>query len=136
MSAWGPDAPATPRLARSLRRLAHDVDERWPDRHRGSDGWIGDVAHQARRSDHNPDPRGIVHALDITARGIDPLVLVVAAVLHPSTSYVIYDELIFSASHGFSGRVYDGPDPHRSHVHISILHTAGAETAGRHWLAG
>lgn len=134
MTRYGPDAPDTPRLARTLRRLAHDVDERWPDRHRGSDGWIGDASHQARVSDHNPDTRGIVHALDITSAGIDPLVLVVAVVLHPSSSYVIFDGVIWAASHGWAARPYGGPDPHRTHVHVSILHTSKAETAGRHWL--
>jgi len=41
------------------------VDARFPNRDRRSDGWIGDSAHSARKSDHNPDSKGRVHAIDI-----------------------------------------------------------------------
>ena len=47
--------------------LRSQVNRRWPDRDKASDGWIGDRAHSARISDHNPDARGWVHALDIDA---------------------------------------------------------------------
>lgn len=134
MTAWGPDAPAVPRLARSLRVLAHDVDALWPDRARASDGWIGDEAHQARASDHNPDARGIVHAIDLDVRGLDPWAVVVAAVVHPSTHYVIFRGRIFAANQMFMARTYDGSDPHTSHVHVSILRTSSAEHRVRHWL--
>lgn len=133
---YGPEAPATPRLSQCLRALMHQVDTLWPHRTRTSDGWIGDLAHQERQSDHNPDARGIVHAVDITAARIEPLVLIVAACVHPSTNYVIYRRRIFSRSHNFIGRYYDGADPHTSHVHISILHTAKAERSERIWLRG
>ena len=45
--------------------LRKQVDRRWPGRDKRSDGWIGDRAHSQRRSDHNPDKDGWVHALDI-----------------------------------------------------------------------
>jgi hypothetical protein len=45
--------------------LRNQVNGRYPKRDKRSDGWIGDRAHQARRSDHNPDRNGWVHALDI-----------------------------------------------------------------------
>lgn len=134
MQRYGPDAPQIPRLAASLRHLAHDVDSAWPSRPHSSDGWIGDPAHQQRESDHNPDARGIVHALDLTALKIKPWLIVIAAVQHPSTSYVIFDRIIYSRSHGMQPRYYEGPDPHTSHVHISILHTRPAETSSRPWL--
>lgn len=37
-----------------------------PGRRKSSDGTLGDRAHQAEVSDHNPDGRGIVHAIDIS----------------------------------------------------------------------
>lgn len=55
------------RLVAAGVKLRKQVDRRWPKRDRRSDGWIGDRAHQARKSDHNPDSKGFVHALDIDA---------------------------------------------------------------------
>jgi hypothetical protein len=52
--------------------LRSQVNRRWPDRDKASDGWIGDRAHSARVSDHNPDARGWVHALDIDADLLGP----------------------------------------------------------------
>lgn len=53
--------------------LRDQVNKRWPSRDKASDGWIGDSAHAAREgwgtngrgSYHNPDPNGIVHAIDL-----------------------------------------------------------------------
>jgi len=85
-------------------------------------------------SDHNPDSRGIVHALDITAAGIDPWAVVVSACVHPSTHYVIFRGRIFAANQQFMARKYTGADPHDSHIHVSILQTVKAERTERHWL--
>lgn len=45
--------------------LRAQINGRYPKRDKRSDGWIGDAAHSARRSDHNTDKNGWVHALDI-----------------------------------------------------------------------
>lgn len=135
VQAWGPDAPTRPRLVSSLRRLGHNVDDVWPSRSRSSDGWIGDSAHQARESDHNPDARGLVHAVDITAKGVDPVRLVAALVVHPSTHYVIFRRLIYSRRNGFRAMPYTGTDPHTSHIHVSVYATPVAERSARPWLA-
>lgn len=125
-----------PHLVASLRRLAAEVDARWPDRATFADGWVGDAAHAARQSDHNPDRMGRVHALDITADGIDPHTLVRAARQHPSTAYVIWSRTIWSVSSGMAGQPYSGSNPHLTHVHISAQHS----DVGRHnttrWLRG
>lgn len=123
-----------PRLAASLRRLGRETDLLWPHRTRTSDGWIGDAAHSVRASDHNPDGHGIVHALDITTARIEPMVLVVACCVHPSTNYVIFRRRIYSRSHRFIGRFYEGSDPHTEHVHVSISTTSAAERSVRPWL--
>lgn len=45
--------------------LFRQINERWPNRDKRTDGVIGDADHQARESDHNPDENGWVHAMDI-----------------------------------------------------------------------
>lgn len=46
---------AAPILASALARLREDFNTAFPGRDKASDGWIGDTAHQAETSDHNPD---------------------------------------------------------------------------------
>ena len=53
--------------------LRDQVNKKWPNRDKASDGWIGDAAHQAntgwgtngKGSYHNVDPNGVVHAIDL-----------------------------------------------------------------------
>lgn len=134
LTPWGPRAPARPRLALSLRRLGREVDEQWPVRDRSSDGWLGDAAHQSRLSDHNPDRNGVVHAIDVDASGIDGVALLHAVIAHPSTHYAIFRRQIYSRRVGFAARPYDGPDPHTSHLHVSISLSRSAEISRRSWL--
>jgi hypothetical protein len=127
--------PRTPRLVHSLRRLAREVDARWPDRATASDGWIGDAAHAATVSDHNPDSRGRVHALDVTSQGVASGALVRAACAHPATHYVISQGKIYERQHGFYPQKYVGADPHESHVHISVERTRAGRLSNRSWLS-
>lgn len=62
----------------------------------------------------------MVRAIDITAHGVEPLHLVHAAIAHPSTEYVIYSGRIWTRQSGFRSQRYAGPDPHVTHVHVSI----------------
>lgn len=103
-------------------RLRRAVDERWPHRSKRHDGWLGDQAHALRVSDHNPDRRGRVHAIDVTASGVEPRQIVRACIAHPSTEYVIWDGSIFSRWRHFIPAQYFGPNPHTSHLHISVSH--------------
>jgi hypothetical protein len=59
------------RLVAAGVTLRAQINKRWPTREKASDGWIGDRAHAARKSDHNP-VRGIVYALDIDADLLGP----------------------------------------------------------------
>jgi len=114
-------------LAPALATLRTQINDMWPNRSKASDGWIGDAAHAARVSDHNPDSRGIVHALDITVQGIDKAAVISAAQADPRTKYIISDRRIWQPSTGW--QPYTGSNPHTQHVHISCT------TAGEHLTA-
>lgn len=107
-------------LAPSLRTLRNEVNARWPNRDKSLDGWIGDAAHRARRSEHNPDKNGIVRALDITTKGIVISEVMRALVDDSRVAYVIHDGYIYSATYNFVRRKHNG-DPHTKHIHVSIL---------------
>jgi peptidoglycan hydrolase-like protein with peptidoglycan-binding domain len=106
-------------LAANLATLRREIDAHWPHRDRESDGWIGDAAHQAHKSDHNPDPRGVVHAIDVDKDGIDPKLVVRRAIQHPTVEYVIFDRTIWTRRGNFQPHAYTGDNPHTGHVHVS-----------------
>lgn len=119
-------------LAPSLVRLRAQVNTRWPDRSKVSDGTIGDRAHAARTSDHNPDPKtGVVRALDLTATGSMAATICAAAVADPRVAYVIHNKRIWTPRRGWD--TYTGTNPHSNHVHISIAHTKAAEDDTKNW---
>lgn len=90
-------------------------------------GWLGDRAHRSRKSDHNPDGRGIVCAIDPMLRvGPRAASIVKAAKGRSDLAYIIYNRTIWSASYGWRARRYTGSDPHTGHVHISSKHTTAA----------
>jgi len=120
-------------LAPSLRMLRSEIDARWPDRDRRSDGWIGDAAHAARTSDHNPNARGSVDAIDVDRDGIDVPTLLAAFQTHPAAQYWIFDRQIANRATGWSRRAYTGSNPHTGHVHLSIRQSAAAEQDTTGW---
>lgn len=117
------------RLARGLEKLRSQVNEKYPKRSKASDGSVGDTSHSARKSDHNPDSRGIVHAIDIThdpRNGFDSYKFAdhLLATQDPRISYIISNRRIGSGPSGPSPgvwRKYTGANPHDHHVHISII---------------
>jgi hypothetical protein len=55
-----------PILCKAGQQLRLQFDDTYEDRDRRSDGWIGDLRHTSRPSDHNPDPKtGVVRAIDV-----------------------------------------------------------------------
>lgn len=114
------------RLADSLIVFRDQVNSRWPKRDKSSDGTIGDAAHGARKSDHNPDEDGIVKAIDITHdpdHGLNCGVL--AETLRnskdPRISYIIWNRRISNpAVSDGSWRPYTGINPHDKHMHLSV----------------
>jgi hypothetical protein len=123
-------------LAPSLVQLRSEVNRRWPNRPKGSDGTVGDTSHNARKSDHNPNERGSVNAFDITYPGVDPKIIIAAVSKHPSANYVIFNKNIYSKKSNWKAVAYTGTNPHKTHLHVSILQSASAERDTTPWLAG
>lgn len=120
-------------LAPSLAVLRAEINARWPHRDHASDGTIGNAAHQATRSDHNPNSRGSVDAIDIDGDGIDFPAIFAAIRKHPSSRYVIYRRALYHRLRGWRPEPYTGPSPHEEHFHLSIDQTVAAESDRRPW---
>jgi hypothetical protein len=114
--------------------LRNQVNKRWPKRDKRSDGWIGDKAHAGRQSDHNPDARGLVHALDIDA-DLDPKdpgaaqrlanqIVAYAASGIPGANrikYVVFNDQIASGTYANSMWKWRGSGyGHFRHIHVSF----------------
>ena len=120
-------------LAPSLAQLRREINTRWPSRDKTSDGTIGDAAHSARASDHNPNSRGSVNAIDIDEDGIDSWGLVALLITDPRVYYVIYEGRIWQRKHGFVPRPYTGINAHTKHIHVSIIQSVAAEQNTDPW---
>lgn len=114
------------KLAAALITLEEQVNTKWPQRAKGSDGSIGDLAHAARTSDHNVR-NGYCHALDLTHdphNGFDSYKFadMILAKQDPRLAYVISNGRIGSGPKGSQPgvwRKYTGANAHAHHVHIS-----------------
>jgi copper chaperone CopZ len=121
---------------KGLEKLRAQVNAAAPGRSIASDGGIGDAAHAATESDHNPEhpppagnPDFQVDARDFThdpAHGADMNVMAEALRVSkdPRIKYVIWNRRIFSGRNGpqpWVWRTYTGTaDPHTQHLHISV----------------
>lgn len=124
----------SPYLAPSLARARTAINTRWPGRDHSSDGWIGDKAHAARTSDHNPDAStGVVRAIDVDKDGVHVPTVLAALFLHPAIRYVIHSRKIWHASDRFKPKKYTGSNTHEGHIHGSIQHTKTAENHKGGW---
>lgn len=119
------------RMANAIDTLFDECNEHAPNRSTASDGWLGDPAHAARASDHNPNSAGVVRAADITddaAHGLDGSDLFHRLHhlmgKHPalkSGAYLIHNRKIVSFDRLSEGlRDYDGANAHLKHVHVSV----------------
>jgi len=120
-----------PWLSKAAAQLREQIDDAYPSRLRGSDGWIADLRHQqAGKSDHIPDPKSgnVVRAIDIDARLSDDKgasiylanQLRLYAKDYGRVSYVIHKGQIASPIFNYKWRKYRGYSAHDHHIHISF----------------
>jgi hypothetical protein len=113
--------------------LRDQVNKRWPNRDKASDGSIGDSAHADRVSDHNPDSKGVVHAIDIDEdlrgskndnRWFADQLIAYARTKRPASArlkYVVYEDQIASGTYAQQNWVWrDGDYGHTEHMHVSF----------------
>lgn len=117
-------------LAPVLLTLLRELDIGWPLRSRLHDGTIGDAAHQARKSDHNPDQNGYVRAIDVTqdVHNGPPMDLLAEFLRKVGEThsqrvtpqgYVIWQRRIASSRSRWKWVTYMGENPHTDHLHLS-----------------
>jgi hypothetical protein len=121
-----------PVLCKAGQQLREQFDDCYSDRDRRSDGWIGDLRHSARPSDHNPDPQtGVVRAIDVDRdvhkSGKPDLMPDIADQLRLAAkkgekriAYIIFAGRIASPRMGWRWRKYSGINPHNAHCHVSF----------------
>lgn len=117
------------RLARSLSTLRDQINALSPNRDKRSDGTKGDDAHASRKSDHNPNSKGVVQALDLTddeTHGVDNWRLANALIegRDRRLKYLIADGQICSGAGGpspWKWRKYTGANSHHHHLHLSVM---------------
>lgn len=113
------------RLAKSLEHFRNQINEAYPNRSKLSDGTIGDQAHQASFSDHNPNSGGVVTAFDLThdpKNGVDAGTIAFNLVRSRDgrIKYLIWDGQILVPDQGWYWQKYSGDNPHDKHIHISV----------------
>lgn len=131
------------------------LNTRFPNRDKGAEGFVGDLAHQGEASSHNPDETGHpefsdhdgkdeVRAWDADKDLRDPNVTMEQVVQHLIAGarsgrfwwirYVIYNGRIWHRRDGFVTRVYTGSNKHTDHAHINNDFNQAADTAtGTNW---
>ncbi len=113
--------------------MRDQINKRWPNRDKRSDGIKGDDAHAARQSDHNPDSQGFVHALDIDEdlRGskndnvwLADQIIAFARMKRPTSNrlkYLVYEDRIASGTYANHFWTWRGDNyGHEIHMHISF----------------
>jgi len=121
----------SPKLCKAGQQLREQFDDSYSQRSRKSDGWIGDLRHSSRASDHNPDSEGIVRAIDIDRNLYDgghpdempdvaDQIRLAAKRGDKRIKYIIFNHKICSAKSLWRWVTYRGINPHTRHLHVSF----------------
>jgi hypothetical protein len=136
-------------LTQGLKNLRDQVNAAFPNRDKASDGTIGDTAHQAETSGHNPDDtsgarpewngdpdstpevRAWDMDSDLRAAPATAQQLVDHLRALPGLSsvlrYMIFSRKIYRASNGWRPEEYTGASAHTEHIHFSGAQTQAAD---------
>ena len=130
---------ARPRLVEAGVTLRDQINKKFVNRDKRSDGWLGDAKHKARVSDHNADGNGWVHAIDIdedflgAGKGqavakefADQLIKLAREGKDGGRlKYVVYENKIASGTYPNQFWVWrDGNWGHTHHIHVSFTSKA------------
>ena len=130
-----------PKLCAAGTTLRDQINERFSDRDKTSDGWVADARHMsAGTSDHIPDAKtGIVRGMDtdrdLSGKAKPDLMpyladqLRVWAKTDKRIAYIIFDGRIASSKKKWAWRAYTGYNKHNHHMHISF--TLKGDTDGK-----
>ena len=130
-------------LAPCLVALFNEADKRAPNRSHVSDGSIGDLAHAARVSDHNPAD-GWVTAGDLDDDGDSQTLGVrllrqhLVASQDPRVKYLIHEGTVWKAYENrglppWTPQPYTGENAHAHHLHVSVWNTDAARNDLSPW---
>jgi hypothetical protein len=133
------------------KSLFAEFNEAFPDRDKGSDGTVGDLAHQESVSDHNPDETGNtggksdadnineVHAADVDddlrrsgwtmERCVQLILARCRSGVEKRLDYIIFNRRIWRRSNGWVQEEYTGSNPHDKHAHFSFRYGSGSGTS-------
>lgn len=112
------------RGSNALQTILNQINAKFPYRDKASDGGIGDAAHAATVSDHNPDRYGVYHARDFDhdpdANGLNCVTLKRELVNSGDNriKYIIFQRKIWTP--GIGDRNYTGVNAHTQHLHLSV----------------
>ena len=132
------------KLCKAGQQLRQQIDDNFADRDRRSDGTVGDVRHQARPSDHNPDYKNAVNGIayvravdidrDLSGASKPDLMPDLADQIRlcakrgdKRIAYVIFNQRIASPVSLWRWRAYKGINPHVKHCHVSFTKKGDAD---------